>query len=385
MKVRALKLKDRNFGSEWADVTEHRWNYDDFLRDERWRKDWISFDGVVYHEGNDRVYCGITSFDADIFKAYDRGQDKFVDLGFADVANPYDAKFHRSMQLSTDGRTLYAATALLHDIDRYHEAPGGGLFAHDTQTGKTTKLGIPLPHIYIQSIALDEKRGVIYGMHFTPERLSRFDLGTGEARDLGPLGPGMFMAQGENVVLDDDGCAWCGWGLTRAWQNAWGPDAFRLCKYDPARDRIIYYKTGLPTRDGRYGYAKVEGLFNLGPGTGCLYASGDNGSLYRIDTDTGGATYLGTPVPDRPSRLCNLVPHSDGYAYGITGREGHCQLLRFDPRNDSFELGDPIVTDDGVAMFQCHDVTITPDGTLYGGENDNPRRSGYLWEVSEFV
>ena len=40
-----------------------------------------------------------------------------------------------------------------------------------------------------------------------------------------------------------------------------------------------------------------------------------------------------------------------------------------------------IVSEDGFAMYQCHDVTITPDGVLYAGENDNPHRSGYLWEI----
>jgi hypothetical protein len=378
MNIRALKWRDRRFANQWADHVENRWDYPDFVNDDGWRKDWISFDGVVYHPGTDRVLCGITSFDADIFKAYDRANGQFVDLGFDQVADPYDAKFHRSMQLTADGKTLYAATALLHDIDRYYDAPGGGVFAFDTASGATTKLGVPLPHIYIQSIALDEKRGVIYAMHFTPERLSRFDLSTNTARDLGPLGPGMFMAQGENVILDDDGCAWCGWGITRAWQSHWGPDAYRLCKYDPHKDRIDYINKGLPRRDGQYGYAKVEGLFNLG--AGCLHASGDNGSLYRIDTATGDAKYLGTPIADRASRLTNLVLHHDGFAYGVTGREGHCRVIRFDPNRDTWELGDAVMDGDE-PMWQSHDVTITPDGTLYAGENDHPHRSGYLWQI----
>lgn len=380
MKVRSLKLKNRCFGNEWFDRVEDKWNYDDCIKDARWRKDWISFDGVVYHDGNDCVYCGITSFDADIFKAYDRKVGKFVDLGFGKIANRYDAKFHRAMELTRDGRTLYTGTALLHDVDRFWEAPGGGLFKHDTKTGKTTRLGIPIPHVYIQSIALDEKRGLIYSMHFTPERLSVFDLATKKSRDLGPIGSGMAMGQGENVLLDDDGCAWIGWNATRAWQALPGVESHRLAKYDPRKRKIVYFETGLPRRDGKYGTAKVEGLFNLG--TGCLYASGDNGSLYRIDTKTAKAKYLGTPVPDRRSRLTSLALHSDGYAYGVTGRDGKCQLLRFDPRTDTFELGGAIVDADGEAMWQCHDVDITPEGVLYAGENDHPHRSGWLWEIS---
>ena len=383
MKIRSLKLKDRDFGNQWVEQIEDRWNYRDFLADAHWRKDWISIDGVVYHAGTDRVYLGITSFDADIFKAYDRGRGEFIELDFAQVADPYDAKFHRSMQLSADGSHLYTATALLHDVDRYCDAPGGGIFCHEIAAGRTVKLGIPIPHVYIQSIALDEGRGAIYGMHFTPEHLSRFDLKANTGRDLGPISSGAAMAQGENLVLDDDGCAWCGWHVTRAWQSEPGVDSHRLCKYDPEKDRIDYLEAGLPRRDGAYGFAKVEGLFNLG--AGCLHASGDNGSLYRIYAQTGEATYLGTPIADRPSRLTSLVMHSDGYAYGITGRAGNCQLIRFDPRNDSYELGDAIVDEQGEPMWQCHDVTITPDGVLYGGENDNPHRSSYLWEMSGFA
>jgi len=380
MKVRSHKLKNTNFGQEWPETIEDHWNYKEFLADPRWRHDWISFDGVVYHAPTDRVYCGITSFNADIFEAYDRKSEEFVALDFATVANPYDAKFHRSMELAQDGNTLYTATALLHDIDRYHEAPGGGLFRHDIAAGKTLKLGIPLPHIYIQSIALDEKRNVIYSMHFTPERLTCFDLATGETTDLGPIGSGLAMAQGENIVLDDAGAAWCGWNATRAWQSEPGVESSRLCKYDPEQGRIVYYPHGLPRADGAYGTAKVEGLFNFG--TGCLYASGDNGSLYRIETATGKAQYLGTPIADRRSRLTSLTLSPDGYAYGITGRDGQCRLLRFDPRNDSYELGDAIIDGDGVPMWQCHDVTLTKDGMLFAGENDHPHRSSYLWEIA---
>jgi len=283
------------------------------------------------------------------------------------------------MQLSADGQTIYTATALLHDIDRYWDAPGGGIFRHDTQSGQTEKLGIPLSHNYIQSIALDETRGVIYAMHFLPEQVSRFDLETKSARDLGPIGNGMAGAQGENILLDDDGCAWCGWNVTRAWQSSPGIDSHRLCKYSPHEEKMIFYETGLPRADGEYGFAKVEGLFNFG--TGCLYASGDNGSLYRVETQSAKAKYLGTPIKEKPSRLTSMVMKGD-YAYGITGRNGECRLLRFDPRDETFELGDKIEDENGVAMYQCHDIDLAPDGTFFAGENDHPRRSSYLWELT---
>jgi len=381
MKVRSHQLASRAFPSDYFErEVANRWNYQDFLDRPEWGRDWISFDGVVSHEQSNRIFCGLTRFDGDVFYAWDRTAERFESLGFDRVMDRYDAKFHRSMELTRDGSALYLATALLHDVDRYHEAPGGGIYRHETATGKTEKLGIPIPHNYIQSSVLDEKRGVIYSLHFTPEWLSAFDLSTGKSRELGPISGGMQMAQGENLVLDDDGCVWCGWNATKAWQSTLGTDIARLCKYDPTAGRIVYFPHGLPNVDGSHGFTRVEGLFNLG--TGVIYASGGNGSLFRIEPKTGQSTFLGTPIPDRRSRLTSLALHSDGFAYGITGRDGSCQLLQFDPQTETYKLGGPISDADGEAMFQCHDVTITPDGVLYAGENDHASCSVRLWEIT---
>ena len=188
------------------------------------------------------------------------------------------------------------------------------------------------------------------------------------------------MAQGENLVLDDRGCVWSAWNSTKPWQSSLGTDIARICKYDPDARRMVYYPHGLPRVDGGHGFMRVEGLFNLG--TGVLYASGGNGSLFRIEPETAKVTYLGTPISDKRSRLTSLTMHCDGFAYGITGRDGECRVLRFDPQTEKYELGERVVDEAGVAMFQCHDVTITPDGVLYVGENDHPQRSSYLWEIT---
>ena len=219
MQVEALKLQDVDYGDQWAEEIEDRWEYDDFKADAGWRKGWISMDSVYYNADDDRVYLGITSFNADIFRAYDRKSGAFVDLGYGRIADPFDAKFHRSLVKWEKDGCLYGAIALLHDIDRYWEAPGGAIVKYDPNSGALEKIGVPMPHMYIQSICLDQERGVIYGMTFTPERMFRFNLADGRSDDLGPISSGMEMAQGENVELDDAGCVWCGWSVTRAWQN----------------------------------------------------------------------------------------------------------------------------------------------------------------------
>ena len=114
MLVRTLKLQDVSYGNQWVDEIEDRWEHADFMADASWRTGWISMDSVFYHGDDDRVYLGITSFDADIFRAYDRKIDAFVDLNYARIADPYDAKFHRSLVKWTKDGCLYGAVAQLH-------------------------------------------------------------------------------------------------------------------------------------------------------------------------------------------------------------------------------------------------------------------------------
>jgi len=304
MKIRTLKLQNARFGRQWCDEVEHHWVYDDFLARPEWKEGWVSFDCALYEPADDRVYLGITSFDAgQILMAYDRKAGRFMELGYSRVADPFDAKLHRSLVKGPDG-CVYAAPALLHCPDRYLEAPGAAVVRFDPARGQIEKLGIVLPHVYVQSLILDQPGEVAYCLCFAPEYLAAYDLRTGRSRVLALLGSGYGgMAQGENIVPDDRGCVWSSWSLTRAWQTEPGPDAIRLCKYDPREDRMVFFQKGLPRPDGSYGYAKVEALFNLGDGT--LYASGANGSLYRIDPDTAEAQWLFTPVADRPSRLAS--------------------------------------------------------------------------------
>ena len=379
MKVRSLKLQDVNYGKQWDEEIHDRWVYDDFVANKAWREGWISFDSALYRPEDDQVYLGVTCFDENrIFAAYDRKADQFVDLDYRRVAEKHDAKFHRSLVRGDDG-CLYAAPALLHCCDKYFEAPGASIIKYDPVSGEIEKLGIPMPHIYIQSLAIDSRRQVLYCLHYGPEYISSFDLRSKETKVLASIGSGCVMTQGENIVLDDDGCLWSNWSLTRAWQEGPGPYGICLCKYDPKADRMNFFNTGLPYPDGAEGFAKSEAFFNFGDGA--VYASGANGSLYRIDPSNGQAEYLFTPISDRPSRLSSMAKTEDGVAYGVTGRWGQCELIRVEYKQGKYELLGPIVDADGEPMCQCHDIVATDDGVLYACENDNPNRSSYLWEI----
>ena len=71
MKVRALKLFDVHIDN-WAGEIRDKYEYDDMKADDKMCANWISFDNILADSDSDLVYVGITSFNADIFRAYHR-------------------------------------------------------------------------------------------------------------------------------------------------------------------------------------------------------------------------------------------------------------------------------------------------------------------------
>lgn len=376
MNVTAHKLFDERYAN-WLSEIEDHWNYRDCNADERLRKYYISFDGVLADPDSDLVYVGITSFNADIFRAFDRETGKFLDLGYAKIADPFDAKFHRGLVKSKDG-CIYGAIALLHDVDDYWNAPGGAIVRYNPKTGELKKLGIPVPHVYIQGMVIDEVRRVAYCQTFTPEYLAAFNVDTGESRVLGLTGSGLYMGQGENIVLDAKSRVWGFWGITRAWQqHGVGPDGNRLYCYDPVADEMTFFKHGLPQLEGRYGFAGPDGMFAASDGM--LYCGTAEGGLCRVNPETAEVKLLGAPCP--PKRIAAFAER-DGFLYGIGGRFGNASLFRMDLSTEKYELlgrlYDPVINE---SAWQIHDMSIAPDGTIFAGENDTMTRSSYLWEI----
>lgn len=381
MEVRSHKLYNEKFGNQWFDEIQDHWDYEDFLKNERWRKGWISFDCAVYSKPDERVYLGITSFNApDIFKAFDVKNEKFVSIGYEKVADPFDAKLHRSLVKRKKDGCIYGAVALYHDSDMNRKAPGGAIVKYNPKTGKIKKLDMPYQHVYIQSTALDEERDLLYCQCTAPEYIISYNLETGELRNLGVVGRGRDgVAFSENLVTDDDGGLWGPWRISRSWQPHAGIDSFRIFTVPAGSDRIKFFKKGLPKADGSYGYEKMDAVFNLHDGY--IYASGGNGSIYRINRENCDVEYLFTPISKHRSRLSSLAIGPDGCAYGVTGRDGKCQMLRFDFKNTKYELLGDIVDQDGEACWQVHDIETDGNGKFYVCENDNFYRSSYLWEI----
>lgn len=376
--ARALKLKDARFTNFFQDVAG-RWNYTDFVGTTapKWRDGWISFDCVLADDDRDVIWCGLTNFAGDIFYKFDRSQGVFTSMNFAAIGDRHDAKFHRSLTRGPAGE-LWAATALLHDVDRYMQAPGGALVRIDPATERIEIVARPFPHVYIQSITIDQERGLLYGQTFTPEFLFVFDLETHKTTCLGAIGSGIAMGQSETLRIDRRGTLWGTWSVTRAWLTSPGQDQFRLWRYHPDQGQIEFLDYGLPAIGNDDGYAHGDGV-HTGP-DGAVYMGTAQGVLCRIDPDTHTVQALGKPGPHQ--RLAGMANGVDAKLYGTAGRDGDSILFRYDPDNEALEdLGSIYDATTQQRPYQIHDLTCTADGTLYAGENDNPYRSGYLWEL----
>jgi hypothetical protein len=373
MQVRAHIIKNTSLDN-WVSEAEGRWTWDQMRSDKRYQ-DWFSFCSLVWDRKTDLLYCGIATFTNDIFWKFDRRTGTFTSLKYQEFGDKFDAKFHRSLEQDDDG-TLYAATALLHDPDCLMESPGGKLLKWTPATGEYSLLAIPVPHHYIQSIVLDRKCRLIYGCTFPAEILFRHDLRTGQTRHLAYIGAGYVMAQAEKMTLDAEGRLWGTWAEIRAWESSPGPNCIRLFCYDPNSDQITWFGHGLP-KVGAGDRGTVDTM--LLADDDLIYVGTGAGALCRLNPKTAEVTLLGKPSSGR--RMTGLALGRDGQIYGVAGDCERARVFSYDRESGRFTnwggIFDPAL---GEGPERTHDIALTDDYVLFAGENDNPRRSGFLWE-----
>jgi hypothetical protein len=375
LKSKAHKIVDHRFDN-WENEVEGKWVYDDFLRNEHYRQGWISLTSLLSDEQNKQLYVGLGSFDTNLLYAFDRVRGTFRDLNYSAAADPFDAKFHCSLELDGSG-DIYGALAQFHDVNKQFVAKGGRLVKYTPSTSTYEFLGIPVDGAYIQSIVLDRKRRKIYGFTLSPEYLFEHDLATGTSHIVMTVGNSFELCQSHNPVIDDDGNVWGTYGITRAFCYETGIDSIRLFKYNPDDGRVDFLDQGLP-RIGSKDKGTVDRAINIGDGY--LYFGGVAGSFSRLDPRTGETKSYGKPCPNK--RLAGLCLGKDGNIYGVGGDNYYVTVFRFDPQSERLEtLGrifDETIQDGPVRI---HTAVMTDDGILYCGENDNNYRSSYLWEV----
>ena len=356
-KVKAHKLRDARPPKDPAPPGEKR-DYHWLQTHEPWSSQLIAFTSVLFEPGEGLIYCGLTSFNADLLYTFDPNAGAFESLHYNQVqgSERYDVKIHRSLVQDDDG-TIYAATAGLQPHELRLDAPGGKVLRVDPKTKKIEVLGIPVPYDYIQTIALDTRRRIIYCNTYPVWQMASFDLKSRRSTYLG------IGSLGHRAFCDQDG-------------NVWGSfdDSRRLFKYNPD-DGFTKFEAALPKLNG----SPVNwGVAIPAPDERAIYLGTAGGGLWRMDPDTAETTYLGKPLAD--DRIEGLVFAQDGLLYGAGGWH-ETGLFAYDRQSKKFHDLGPIF--DPEINERCiipHDMCLTADGTIYTGETDNSARTCYLWE-----
>ncbi len=398
MILKAHKLRDHKLEG-WHEQIAGRWHYRDLVADENWRNGWISFDALYYNADDGLLYCGLNSIDGDLLYSFDPTAESFQSLHTRKWTDRFDVKIHRNLLYSPQDKCLYFATSLLHDVDSQPESPGGKIVRYDTQSGEYEVLGIPIPKLYIQSMAADFGRGLLYGFTYPAEALFVFDLATRQSEILAYTGNSLFLSQPHNPVVDADGWLWGTYSETRAWDETLSAWPIRLFKYHPEGRRFVWFDTGLsrksdlrqllpdpPKPEGveaaleqtrhttDYGFADSMAF----DGTHYIYVGTVAGVLCRIDTRTDQVEKIAHVMSTGRFPALTFAP--DGTLCGAGGMNGHTQIMRWRPGNDRIEsypdLRDPVLDE---APERIHEIAVDEDGTLYLAENDNHHRSSYLW------
>lgn len=340
--------------------------YRDFVAEPDWKRNLISTTSVLFHPQRRRIVCGLTAFDTDLMYEFDPDARTWHSLDYPSVSHKFEIKIHRSLCLGKDG-SVYGATAGLHREDQRQEAPGGRIFRYDYQAQRYDMLGTPVPPDYIQTITLDEDRGLIYGVSYPVFRFFVFDFRARATRFEQYVGCLPHI-----MAIDDNGCIW----------STWSNRTHYLFKYDPDANRMHFFHHGLPNaKEGVNlmfpGMGPIDTMLN--GGDGYVYIGMTTGLLVRIVPGTGEVEYLGKPTPEM--RIVAMAVGPDGRLYGTSGHLGKVYLFAYDRRKRTFDVfGQLRDSETGTSLFIAHDMCFTDDGRIFVGETDTMDRAGYLWE-----
>lgn len=384
--------------SGWDEEIAGKWHYHDLVADESWRLGWISFDCVTWNPDDRLLYCGLNSIDGDLLYRFDPERDTFTSLRAKRWTDAFDAKIHRALLRNPLDGCLYFATSLLHDLNQQRDAPGGKIVRYDPRRDHYEVLGIPIPMLYIQSIAADFGRGLIYGFSYPAEAFFAFDLHTGQSEILAYTGNSTLFSQPHNPVVDGAGWVWGTCAETRAWDETPGQQPIRLFKFHPDEKRFVWFDEGLQRKSDpdqlvpdpekpdvpnfleetrhRQDYGFCDSM--LYDGERYIYAGTVAGVLCRIDTFTDCVQKVAHVMA--AGRFPALALDRAGTLYGAGGLGGHTQIMRWNTRSDTMDtfcgLHDPELRD---GPARVHELAVDDSGRLYLAENDNHLRSSYLW------
>lgn len=399
LNVTAHILRDEKLDN-WRDHIVGRWTYRELSRDPKWAHGWISFDAVAFDPASRKIFCGLNSLDGDLLYSFDCRTNRFEGLQTQSWTDRFDVKIHRTILSNPNDRCLYFGTSMLHDMDEQQVAKGGKLVRFDPAKRAFDIVAVPAPRLYLQSMAADWERNLIYSFTYPAEAVYKTNLYSGESELVAYLGNSILFAQPHNAVVDKNGWLWGTCAETRAWDEAFGLQPIRIFKYHPEGDRLVVWDRGLSRWNDREQLlsddtdmdeltsvlAETRHKQDFGfcdsmayDGERYIYAGTVAGVLCRIDTFT-----------DKVEKVANVISSGrfpalaikSGVLYGAGGMHGRTQLIRWKIHEKSIDRYTELIDErTGERPARVHELAVDEQGHVYLGENDNHERSSYLWSV----
>lgn len=362
------------------------WVFDNYRADPDMGK-MVSFVSLYYHEPNGLVYCGLTSYTGQVLITFDPESKEFRDLEYQnrDFYEPFDVKIHRSFEPDGEGNILFAIAGL-HDLKSNPEAEGGRIFRLRPDTEEIEVLGRPVRHDYIQTIAYDKARKIVYGNCYPMGNSFGFDLKTSRTF---PISEGVSA---HKARCDNEGNLW---GISTTHSRPiphvgaedleimreifkTGTSIPLFYKFNPD-DGYQFLQDGLPLISGGQ-----QGIANsLDVGDGYMYVGTSSGRLYRVSKKTGRAQQIAENIGGRLEGIAHDPERGLLFLGGGTFYLTHVFVVDLEKRrviSDFWPVADETTGDRCIIVHALCATKRNGSYLVYLGETDNPNRSGHLWE-----
>ena len=198
--------------------------------------------------------------------------------------------------------------------------PGGHFLAYDMATGKFEGLALAPRGEGILAMAMDTKRGRLYGLTWPSGRFIRYDLAARDLKDLGKTAREGENGKGDQyrtlcrslVVDPGDGSCYFTTGDGDILAYRYDRDALEKVATDDMRKD--YFGLYDPTSAGHMGYNWRQTVW-CGPEAAVYGVHGNSGYLFRFDPRRGCVEVM-ERLTSLPSKRCGMF---DQFSYGYLG------------------------------------------------------------------
>ena len=228
-------------------------------------------------------------------------------------------------------------------------------------------LGQAVPGESIFALTIDRKARMIYGLTSPNAHFFEYSIATGKFKDFGvvatkiPWGEKFEHAKmmSRMLVVDRNG------NVFASGENG---SFYRLDAKDQTLQELPIHAPAVP---GREMWTRVD-AFLLDP-SGAIYGGTSDGYLFRLDPEKLTVTNLGKPL--NQYRIAGLARGPDGKLYGVGGdKEEMARLFSYDPSTGAYDvLGFVDVNRRPYYTWQAYVIgAMVSDsyGTVYIGENE---------------